>query len=60
MSAGLVEIIRLRADPELRTALADAAKAQRVSMSEIVRRQLRMALSSAASRQGQGRAVHHG
>ena len=60
MSAGLVEIIRLRADPALRTALADAGKAQRVSMSEIVRRELRAVLASANHRAQQGRAAHHG
>lgn len=60
MSAGLVEIIRLRADPELRSALAAEAKAQRVSMSEIVRRQLRSILPAAGRSQVQGSAVHHG
>lgn len=60
MSAGLNEVIRLRADPELRSALAAEAKAQRVSMSEIVRRQLRSILPASGRSQAQGRAVHHG
>ena len=58
MSAGLVEIIRLRADPELRTALAAEARAQRVSMSELVRRQLRSALAPAGRGLAPGGARH--
>lgn len=39
------DLIKLKAEPDLKQALADAARRERMTMSEFVRRELRSAVS---------------